>query len=40
MMQRHMWTAPNGKPFLDASNDLVCLSHMSGLLMRAYDRWP
>jgi len=36
---RHMWTAPIGKYFL-TSNDLACSGHMSGLLVRRYDRWP
>jgi hypothetical protein len=35
-----MWTAPIGKAFFDALNDLVGFGHMSGLLMRDYDRWP
>jgi hypothetical protein len=30
-----MWTAPDGKHFLDASNDLVGCGHMSGLLVRS-----
>jgi len=31
---------PYWQALFDASNDLVCFSHMSGLLMRDYDRWP
>jgi len=29
-----MWTAPNGKRFFVASNDLVVCGHMSGLFVR------
>jgi hypothetical protein len=36
--QRHMWTAPIGKPFFDVTNDLVCCGHMSGLF--GADLWP
>jgi hypothetical protein len=36
----HMWTAPIGKPFFEALNELVGFGHMSGLLVRDYDRWP
>jgi hypothetical protein len=35
-----MWTAPIGKRFFAATNDLVGSGHMSGLLMRHNDRWP
>ena len=40
VIRRHMWTAPIGKHFFDVSSDLVCLGHMSGLLVRFFDRWP
>jgi hypothetical protein len=29
-----MWTAPDGKRFFEALNDLVGCGHMSGLLVR------
>jgi hypothetical protein len=31
---------PYWQAFFDVSNDLVCFGHMSGLLVRVYDRWP
>jgi hypothetical protein len=32
--------AQENKSFFDVVNDLVCCGHMSGLLVRGYDRWP
>jgi hypothetical protein len=31
---------PYWQALFDVSNDLVCFGHMSGLLVRIYDRWP
>jgi hypothetical protein len=31
---------PYWQALFGVSNDLVCFGHMSGLLVRAYDRWP
>jgi hypothetical protein len=31
---------PYWQAFFDVVNDLVCCGHMSGLLVRGYDRWP
>src|SRR5207302_10794675 len=37
---RHMWTAPIGKRFFAVTNDLVCIGHMSGLLVRHMTAGP
>ena len=31
---------PYWQALFDVSNELVCFGHMSGLLVRVYDRWP
>src|SRR5438445_5624139 len=35
-----MWTAPIGKRFFAVTNDLVCIGHMSGLLVRHMTAGP
>jgi hypothetical protein len=31
---------PYWQALFDVLNELVCFGHMSGLLVRVYDRWP